>query len=137
MNSPPPPDLAPVPSRNRGGRPRKTDDELRSETVAYRATPAEFAALEARAAEAGLSVSAFVRETIHDDPPPSHRRGPAAGIGPIVAQLARLGNNLNQILREARFGNFPPEVAALAEEALKAAGDYLRKLAGAADDPET
>ena len=124
------------PRRSRGGRPRLPAAELRGGHVGYRATPSEHADLEARAAGAGLSVSAFIRDTMHGAQTSSRRTRGRTDLGPVVAQLARLGNNLNQVLREARFGNFRPETRHAAEEALQAAAAYLRKLAGSADDPQ-
>jgi hypothetical protein len=46
----------------------------------------------------------------------------------LVAQISRLGNNLNQCLVEARRGNFPPDVAIAAEDALREVGACLRML---------
>jgi Mobilization protein NikA len=120
--------------RRRGGRPRKA--EARLIPVRYRATEAEFADLEARARSSGQSLSEVVRAAVHaGGRRPPARSAPGRDAAPVVAQLGRLGNILNQCVRLAQFGTFPLSVAAEAEDALHALGLYLRKLA-AADDPE-
>jgi hypothetical protein len=127
-------DTLPGPIR-RGGRPRKAAARLVH--VGYRATVAEQAELEARARSCGQSLSDYVRAAVAAG---SSRRparpAPGMNAAPVVAQLGRLGNVINQCLRQAQFGTFPPSVAVSAEETLHALGLYLRKLA-ADDDPET
>ena len=126
------------PSRRRGGRPALPDSERRGQAVTFWVTPDELERLTARAAGAGLSVSAHVRGAALADmaTPTRYRRRHDRDLGAVVAQLQRLGNNLNQILREARFGHFPPAVAGQAGDALEAMTGYLLSLAPV-DDPET
>ena len=130
---------APSPSRRRGGRPALPDSERRGQAVTFWVTPDELVRLTARAAGAGLSVSAHVRCAALAEPGQPARRSRRHAdrdLGAVVAQLQRLGNNLNQILREARFGHFPPAVTSQAGDALEAMTGYLLSLAPA-DDPET
>lgn len=105
------------------GRPKLGEEDRRGARVTVRFSGDEQAALEGMAAEAGLSVSAFVRAAALGAPITVRRDGmPMA----VVGQLRRLGNNLNQVLKEARFQNFPPQVAREAETALQEVSTYLR-----------
>lgn len=111
----------------KGGRKRKPPDELRGQWIGFRGTAAERAAIQERASAAGFStISDFARAAL-GDVPARVRRGPSYP-PEVVAQLRRLGNNVNQTLREARFGNFPPQVATAAEEALQDVSKFLRSL---------
>lgn len=105
------------------GRPKLTAEDRRAARLTIRFSDEEQAALEGLAAEAGLSVSAFVRAAALGARITVQRDGvPMA----VVGQLRRLGNNLNQVLKEARFQNFPPQIAAEAETALQEVSRYLR-----------
>ena len=136
----PDPLTVPTSSRRRGGRPPLPDAERRGHVVNFWVTTDEQARLTARAALAGVTVSAYVRDAALADagtmPARRSRRPAGPDLGAVVAQLQRLGNNLNQILREARFGHFPPDVTAQAGAALEAMTAYLVSLAPV-DDPET
>lgn len=105
------------------GRPKIAAEDLRGARVTVRFSGEEQAALEGMAAEAGLSVSAFVRAAALGARITVQRDGvPMA----VVGQLRRIGNNLNQVLKEARYNNFPPHIAAEAETALQEVSRYLR-----------
>lgn len=104
------------PRRNRTGRPKKTTEAVRSRPTTFWATTAEEAAIMARAASAGMSVSAYVRDAALGVPIRAARRDYAPE---IVVQLRRAGNNLNQCLYEARVGNFRPSTARATEDALR------------------
>ena len=85
------------------GRPRKAPGELLSDGLRVRMTAAERASAEARAAQAGLPVSEFARRAIAGAKiaPPNDR----AAIPPmLIAELGRVGNNLNQIAHAAHVG---------------------------------
>lgn len=120
----------------RGGRPSLPESERRRHHVSFWVTPAELNLLESRAAAAG-SVSAYVRGRALATPGQPKRKPSRRDLGPVVAQLARLGNNLNQVLREARMRNFPATTGDEAEAVLKDLGAYFRRLAAGDDDPET
>ena len=114
-----------TPRISRGGRPRKEQAERRDLYIGFWVTGKEKATIEARAAQLGVvSLSHFARSAVLSQPvrtasSPTHSPE-------LVAQLRRVGNNLNQCLREARFGNFPPSLANAAEEAIKEVSVLLR-----------
>lgn len=89
-------------------RPLKRTHELRQRLDCY-LSPTERALVAAKAEEAGLSVSAFVRESvlsrrISQPPTVSAQRW---------SELARVGANLNQLLRHLNAGSaqgVPPEL---------------------------
>lgn len=109
----------------RKGRPTISTADKRSEVVKFRASPDEQTAIEGRAAEAKLTVSEYCRAASLGLPIIVHRDATPME---VIAQLRRIGNNLNQVLREARFNNFPPPVADHAEETMRDLSAYLRKL---------
>src|SRR5437773_2055098 len=81
----------------------------RGRLIGIRVTPDEFAGVEARAAAAGLSLSAYGRAAFSGD---SVRVIMSQSAPPeIIRQLRYMGNNVKQALHEARTGNFPGPVA--------------------------
>lgn len=113
----------------RGGRRRKPADELRSVLIGYRGTLAEHAEVRAAAGLCGLSVSAFMRSAKDSALRGTALRPVTPSTDPAtVAQLRRLGNVVNQAVRLAHYGTFPPEVGAEATAALKEISSYLRLL---------
>lgn len=109
-----------------GGRPKLDNAARRSSPISIRLTFDERVRLEGAAAQAGLSLGEFMRRASL-----GHRMksqpAEAASMA-AVGQLRRLGNNLNQILKEARFQNFPPSVAVQADECLSQITRHLRRL---------
>jgi hypothetical protein len=112
-----PPKFDPIRHR-RGGRPRKPGDKRLGFRVNFRITPEQWAKGEARAAEAGLSLSAYSRASFNGDtvrivvtqgPPPE-----------TLYQLRIMGNNLKQALHEARRGDFSAETETKVMQALDA-----------------
>lgn len=111
-----PSEAAPPPSErllrgaNRLRRERRTAKKL----VSF--TPEELRAVAARAAECGRTPGRFIREVSIGVVPKARRNGAEQE---IVRHLARIGNNLNQLAREANASaRFPDEAridAALAE----------------------
>jgi len=105
-------------------RPRsKSGSQTRQRTAALliALTPAERADFEARAAKAGLSLSAFARFAALGDKGPRARRRPivdAAALAQTHAELKRVGNNLNQIAKALNGGHrvLLPEVREAAED---------------------
>ena len=109
----------------RGGRPKLDDTDRRSAPISVRFSADELAAVQGQAAMAGLSVSAFVRAAALGQRIAVRREAvPMAAVG----QLRRLGNNLNQILREARVNHFPASTAVLADACLAEINAFLRKV---------
>jgi hypothetical protein len=108
----------------KGGRPRKEKAERRESYISFRVNDEECAAIFARAKSIGKPVSDFARATALGSPVRQNR--PSQHSPELVAQLRRIGNNLNQCLKEARIGNFPLQVADAAEEAIKEVSAVLR-----------
>lgn len=83
-------------------RPRKSDDERRTERLPRpRVTVSELAAVEAAAALVGLDVSEFIRRrALGAKIPPAK----AAADAQMLADLNRIGVNLNQIAKAANIG---------------------------------
>lgn len=101
----------PTPPPARIGRPRLAADERRTDALRVRLTPDERAHIEARAAQAGLPLSEFARRAITGAkiaPPPTGEAVPPA----LLAELGRIGNNVNQIAHAANIGR---ELRGLAE----------------------
>ena len=99
----------------RTGRPRLAPGERMTDGLRVRMTAAERAGVEARAAQAGLPVSEFCRRAIFGakiTAPTATRSGIPPG---VLAELARVGNNLNQIAHAAHLGR---ELRGMAEAAL-------------------
>src|SRR6266851_117935 len=79
-----------------------SDKRRRGKIIASRCLDEEFAAIAAKADEAGLSKGAFLRAAgLGDAGPRAQRRPPAdhVALRQILGQLGRVGNNLNQIAR--------------------------------------
>lgn len=88
----------------RTGRPRLAPGERMTDGVRVRMTAAERAAVEAKAAQAGLPVSELCRRAIFAvkvAAPSATRSDIPAG---LLSELARIGNNLNQIAHAAHLG---------------------------------
>lgn len=114
-----------------GGRP-KTDETAKRDCVAsVRLSHAERAALEARAADAGLSVSDYARAVLVQAAPPRRRKA-SSGTGRLsVAELRELnavGVNLNQIARVMNTGRAHVQQDELAEAIEKLHGIFDRYL---------
>ena len=110
--------------RKTGGRPRKERAERKDSFISFRVNDEEYAAIFARAQSIGRPVSDFARAAALGYPIRQNR--PSQHSPELVAQLRRIGNNLNQCLKEAHIGNFPPQVADAAEEALREISKVLR-----------
>jgi hypothetical protein len=110
----------------RGGRPRKPPQDKHDEFITFRVTPEQRAQGEEKAARAGLSLSAYSRAAFLGD---TVRIVVRKGAPPeVILQLRYMGNNVKQVLHEARLGNFPPHVEAKAAEALDIINAELRAL---------
>jgi hypothetical protein len=110
------PDTAPRSKSKSGSQKRQ-----RTAALLIALTPAERADFEARAANAGLSLSAFARAAALGDKGPRARRRPtveAATLAQTHAELRRVGNNLNQIAKALNSGHrvLVPEVQKAAED---------------------
>ena len=94
------------------GRPRLAPGERRAERLPdIRVTISERASVEAKAAQAGIPVTEFCRRAIlgaRITTPAAARSGIPSG---LLADLARVGNNLNQIAHAAHLGRDLPGMA--------------------------
>ena len=72
--------------------------QLRRRVLRFRVSDAEMECLDERAHECGLTLSAFVRQTSLGAVP---RARPGVAQRDAIHQLARIGNNLNQLARHA------------------------------------
>lgn len=101
-----------------GGRPKSDETAKRDCVASVRLSHAERAALEARAAEAGLSVSDYARAVLVQAAPP-RRRTATGGAGRLSLQefreLNAVGINLNQIARVMNTGRAHVQQDELAE----------------------
>ncbi|MDH3662873.1 MAG: MobC family plasmid mobilization relaxosome protein [Alphaproteobacteria bacterium] len=97
------------------GRPRRGEQERRSDHLNVRLTIVERAALDAEARRLGLPVSSYARRLI------GKRRSVETGRVPMVSHAAitalnRVGNNLNQLARHANAkGDLTPIARNLAQ----------------------
>ena len=86
---------------------RGTETRQRQRDVRIRLTDAEHAALVALAERAGLSLGGFARRVLLDAPPPRQSRRPPverAELARLLAQIGRVGGNVNQIARALNAG---------------------------------
>lgn len=110
------PGRTPTTSRNSG-----SDRRQRVHVVGVRLLTSEYASLRTRAAEAGLRVGSYLRACALGDVGPRARRSPtvnAQQLAIAIAQLNRVGNNLNQIahaLNAARTVDARDAASTLAE----------------------
>lgn len=84
--------------KNKGGRPPKLSAEKRSEEIKFHVTPDTKRKLQDEAKAAGVDLATYCREKVLTGRPP--RRVPPEILA-AVAELARQGNNLNQLARIA------------------------------------
>ena len=103
----------------------------RQKGVRARVTPDEYAAIERRARAAGLSTAAYLRAcALGDQGPRSQRRPPVEmeHFGKAVAELNKIGSNVNQIAHAANMGKDPDRIllARMAEELSIAVSELLR-----------
>ncbi|MFC3170465.1 MobC family plasmid mobilization relaxosome protein [Paracoccus fontiphilus] len=105
-------DETPTPAKT--GRPRKAPGERLADGLRVRMTAAERASIEARAAAAGLSPSEFARRAIAGAKIMAPANDRAAIPPMLIAELGRIGNNLNQIAHAAHLGRDLPGMAEVA-----------------------
>ena len=84
--------------RNKGGRPPIAKAEKRSEEIKFHVTPDVKRRLQDEAKAAGVDLATYCREKVLTGRPP--RRVPPEVLA-AIAELARQGNNLNQLARIA------------------------------------
>lgn len=91
-----------------------SETRQRTRVVQVRLTEAEYAEISAHADAALLTLASYVRATALDTPPPRARRRPAVEavqVARMLAQLGKIGSNLNQIAHHLNAGHGTPNVA--------------------------
>lgn len=109
------------------GRPRKAPEKLRSKRLRIRVSESELAALVQLAD--GRSLPGWIRERLLGETRVPRRVIPLAN-REIVGQLAKIGNNFNQLVRLAHTGRRPAQLEPLLRELLQALGRYQSDLLG-------
>lgn len=104
-----------------------SETRQRTRVVQVRLSEAEYAEVAARAQAALLTPSSYVRASALDAPPPRARRRPAVEavqVARVLAQLGKIGSNLNQIAHRLNVGrNVAPDSVAQAAEDVSAMRD--------------
>lgn len=108
----------------------RSENRQRGKIVPTRFLPEEHAELEARAAAAGLSPSAYLRACALGDAGPRARRSPTVErslAAQAIAELNKAGSNLNQIARAVNMEQWPgtSSVTAAADAVRQAAQQIL------------
>ncbi len=124
-------------------RPKKTADELRSETARFRTTIGEREAIRSHAARVGLDDTEFMRRRVLGTPlPPSSSTAvdPAlvAALNSYAVALSKIGNNVNQLTAATHqgrdFARFWREIGTELEADLRAGRDVLNRILEAMDE---
>jgi hypothetical protein len=87
----------------------RSDARQKTTTTSFRMTPAERATVVAAADAAGMGPSTFARVSVlhaagREAPIRKRRDAIATVIAPVLGELGRVGNNLNQLTRHAHVG---------------------------------
>jgi len=85
-----------------------TEKRQRTHGVHVRLTSAEFSEVANRADAALLTPASYIRQAVLDSPAPRARRRPsveAEQVARVLAQLGKIGSNLNQIAHQMNAGN--------------------------------
>lgn len=86
------------------------DETKRTEIKSIRFSPAELAKLQANADRAGLATGAYVRQVLLEAKPPRQSRRPVVDaelLSWCLAELGKVGSNVNQLARTANQGITP------------------------------
>jgi len=117
------------------GPPRRSGSESRRATdrVTFRLLPAERASVEARADAAGLSLGGYIRSLLFAAPLMRSRRRPSIQVltlARLLAELNKIGSNINQLARCANMGTIPdwPEIRAAQRDVHRAVEAILDTL---------
>lgn len=109
------------------GRPRQSPEKLRSKRVRIRLSESELAWFKEQAA--GRPLPSWIRERLLGEPRSSLQTVPSAN-REIAGQLARIGNNLNQLVRLAHTGRFPLHLEPVLKKLYQQLARYQRELLG-------
>lgn len=109
------------------GRPQKAPDKLRSQRIRIRLSESELALLRERAE--GKPLTTWIRERLLGEPGAPPQGIPLAN-RLIAGHLAKIGNNINQLVRLAHTGRFPAHFKPLLHRLYEAIAQYQRELLG-------
>lgn len=105
----------PAPTPREGSKRQRRVADRKDRVVLMRCTAAAHAALTTAALRAGLSVSAYLRTLATGSPGPRAVRRPPAErveLARLLAELGKIGSNVNQLARVANTnGELPPAAA--------------------------
>jgi hypothetical protein len=113
---------------------RKRVVDARTKFIAVRCTPAEYAAIAEKSADAGLKIGAYLRSVALGDPGPRAARRPPierTQLARILGLLGNLTSNVNQLARGFnQSGRFPglPELLAIRRECAEMREAVMRAL---------
>jgi len=102
--------MEPKTADGREKKPHGSEQRERQKSVRARVTETEYAAIEERARAAGLSTAAYLRACALGDSGPRAKRAPTVNgelLATALADLNRVGNNLNQIAHHLNAGGHP------------------------------
>ena len=94
-----------------------SETRQRGRHVAVRCTAAEYATIEAAAAQAGQPVGTYLRAVALGSPGPRAARRPVVNrvvLAQVLGQLGRVGGNVNQLARAFNVDNATPAASELA-----------------------
>jgi uncharacterized protein (DUF1778 family) len=84
-----------------------SDTRRKQRIVNFRATEEEYTVVEEAAEKAGLTIGSYIRQTLLAAPKTRSRRVARADVmllAKLIAELNRIGGNINQIARAASYG---------------------------------
>ncbi len=87
-----------------------SEKRQRQNVVRVRLNDNERAEILTRADKAGLSVAGYLRSAVLQTPPPRQSRRPSVNhqeLARVLAQLGKIGSNVNQMARVANCGGWP------------------------------
>jgi uncharacterized protein (DUF1778 family) len=109
-----------------------SDRRLKQRIINLRATADEYATVKEAATEAGLTLGSYIRETLLRAPKTGTRRRARADVAvlsKLIAELNRVGGNINQIARAINRGEQPER--GWLWEALLCLLEVMREIRGA------
>ena len=128
-------------------RPSGSDKRRRSHMFSIRFSRDEVARAQALCERAGLTLAALIRRALFGTQPPRAARRPTINhqaVARRLAQLGKIGSNLNQLARQANAGRYPTdsleealrELSELRLACLQALGREPESPPSPAEDPE-
>lgn len=111
----------------RPGRPRKAPDELRSIRIRIRLSERELAWLKEQAE--GRPLPGWIRQRLLGEPKSPLHRIPVAN-RVIAGQFAKIGNNINQLVRLVHTGRFVQRLEPLLHQLYEMLVQFQRELLG-------